>query len=1133
MTWLDRLFGERSLLRSKATSENPPDLIGLSAAFSGGAFDCDNPVVRVFVSSTFLDMQRERDVLVRQTFPALRTKFRARGVGLFEVDLRWGITQEQSESGKTLPTLLAEIDRCRPYFIGLLGDRYGWVPPASDITDELRASYPSIARATECSVTELEIIHGVLRDPETAKRAILFERDPTWLATQAAEERAVFVADSDEARAKLADLKARIRASGAKIIPYAKPDDIGPVVERALIERIETQFPEAEAPEPFTQTARLHAAYARDRRGHHIGAAPYMAALDAWIAQSDAKPMLVTGASGGGKSTLVANWLAHHRACAPNDTVFEHYLGASPDSADPILLIRRLWEHLNRAIGEKVDQPSDERTLIEGLPQRLAQAHSFAEQSGGNVLIVLDGLDKLSSQQDLRWLPTYLPPRVRLLASSLDGDARVAAEARGWVTLEVKPLTQAQRREFIGSSLKVWGRALSPARTERVLASPLSASPLFLKTLLDELRVVGIESQLNARLDDYLASQDIPDLFGRVLHRLEGDCGAEFVRSALSLIWASRAGLEESEIIAITDATPLNWAIMRNGLGDALRDQASRIAFSHDFLRKAVEECYLLTDERKRAAHLTIADHFDEHGSDERQAEELPFQLREAEAWERLEALLVDLDRFKLLRARGDSELLSNWLQLKERGRDPEELLCSALNERAGDAASWHIDDLNLAFLLSAALHFFGVRGAASQHLGEMRTAACRRLLGAEHRDTLASMSNLAQTLKDRGDLPAAQRIEEDVLATSARVLGAEHPETLTSSNNLALILLDQGDLAGAQKLQETTLAARTRVLGPTHERTLEAMGNLASIFFARGDFRRALELQERVLEGFARLNGSDHPSTLTSMAWVAQSQMARGDIRAASALQQRALEGASRQFGLEHPATLTHMSQLGRMYSAGGDFRRAQELHAHVAEVRTRTLGTRHPDTITSLALIADCLSDVGDHERARDIQQQVLDARRDLLGQEHPDTLSALNSLALSQYALGEYELAQSLQELLLETQSRTLGPEHPNTLGTINNLAGTLSARGDLEGAQRLFERLLEARIRTMGYEHPRTLRVMNNLVTVLSTRGDLDRAEELQTRALEIQTRLMGKDHPDTRTLAHNLASIRAARERRSD
>lgn len=50
----------------------------------------EDRVVRVFISSTFIDMEGEREVLVKETFPALRAKFRARGVEFLAVDLRWG-----------------------------------------------------------------------------------------------------------------------------------------------------------------------------------------------------------------------------------------------------------------------------------------------------------------------------------------------------------------------------------------------------------------------------------------------------------------------------------------------------------------------------------------------------------------------------------------------------------------------------------------------------------------------------------------------------------------------------------------------------------------------------------------------------------------------------------------------------------------------------------------------------------------------------------------------------------------------------------------------------------------------------------------------------------------------------------
>ena len=92
-------------------------------------------VIRVFISSTFRDMQEERNHLVKFIFPELRKLCEQRGVVWGEVDLRWGVTTEQAAEGRVLPICLEEIRRCRPYFIGLLGERYGWVPRS--IPDEL------------------------------------------------------------------------------------------------------------------------------------------------------------------------------------------------------------------------------------------------------------------------------------------------------------------------------------------------------------------------------------------------------------------------------------------------------------------------------------------------------------------------------------------------------------------------------------------------------------------------------------------------------------------------------------------------------------------------------------------------------------------------------------------------------------------------------------------------------------------------------------------------------------------------------------------------------------------------------------------------------------------------------------
>jgi len=41
-----------------------------------------------------------------------------------DIDLRWGITNEQAENDKVLDLCLEQIDECRPFFIGILGERY-------------------------------------------------------------------------------------------------------------------------------------------------------------------------------------------------------------------------------------------------------------------------------------------------------------------------------------------------------------------------------------------------------------------------------------------------------------------------------------------------------------------------------------------------------------------------------------------------------------------------------------------------------------------------------------------------------------------------------------------------------------------------------------------------------------------------------------------------------------------------------------------------------------------------------------------------------------------------------------------------------------------------------------------------
>ena len=216
--------------------------------------------IRVFISSTFRDMMEERDVLMTHTWPELRSFCRERQVELVEVDLRWGIAEEQSTRKETLKLCLDEIRACRPFFIGLLGERYGWVPGDDAFTADLKEEQSWLKDMHDKSVTELEILHGVLNNPEMAGRAFFYFRDPKYIET-ITDKKADFLSETSADAEKQTKLKDLIRTTCTeKNIPlletYTDPQSLAPIILEQLKAAIETQFPIEDIPDALTRSPR-------------------------------------------------------------------------------------------------------------------------------------------------------------------------------------------------------------------------------------------------------------------------------------------------------------------------------------------------------------------------------------------------------------------------------------------------------------------------------------------------------------------------------------------------------------------------------------------------------------------------------------------------------------------------------------------------------------------------------------------------------------------------------------------------------------------------------------------------------------------------------------------------------------
>ena len=141
----------------------------------------------IFISSTFLDMDAERDIIKFDVINRLNKRYFAHRVNFQVIDLRAGINtenfSEDMRESRILDVCFNYIDIARPFFISLLGERYGWIPSESLIsTVKERMSEGKRRLLNECkdvSVTEMEILYGAIgNDGENIDHCLFFYRQP-------------------------------------------------------------------------------------------------------------------------------------------------------------------------------------------------------------------------------------------------------------------------------------------------------------------------------------------------------------------------------------------------------------------------------------------------------------------------------------------------------------------------------------------------------------------------------------------------------------------------------------------------------------------------------------------------------------------------------------------------------------------------------------------------------------------------------------------------------------------------------------------------------------------------------------------------------------------------------------------
>lgn len=675
-------------------SEGPTEIRPVAASSSSGSRKHVKPsggkwtTARVFISSTFKDMHGERDYLTRYVFPELQERCDKLRVNLHAVDLRWGITEE--DTSNALEICLSEVDSCRPFFLGLLGERYGWRPERYVVPDEPRFDWIK-AMPAGLSITHLEMYYGALRNVDASSYAFCL-RDNDFLRDVPVQHRDDFTTESVEHRYNLDKLREEIRSKCDPSlvfdqypcswggVPDGKPtttslERFGKFVSDTLWRHIQKQFGQQELVEldELTTERLLHEQFVESHSRLFVGRGNLMNQLmtycDANTPGTPSIPLVVIGEPGAGKTSLMCSFALQYAASMKdNDDAFVlyHFVGAAPGSTNIRHVLTRLVHEITLRFGD-----DEAKQSLRSLPEEYKDLKNHFHEMLKNfaktkplcrLILILDALNQLEDSyqaHSLDWLPEEIAPNVRVVASCLKGAVFESFQRRPISEVAVGGLSRAECVEIVEKTLMEYRKKLTTQQVDLLLKKNDSTKPLYLVVACEELRVFGVFEKLTDRIRSLPHS--VPELFTEVLKRLEGDHGVDVVKTTMSLIASSRGGLLEEEMLHLlgteTDGPmPQSlWSRIFRSLKAYLRPSGDIIDFFHQQLPKAVRRHYL--EDRNlpfaRSIHQRLGAYFEQAADPElnqawdaghrRGLSFAPYHYICGESWERLSRSLCNL----------------------------------------------------------------------------------------------------------------------------------------------------------------------------------------------------------------------------------------------------------------------------------------------------------------------------------------------------------------------------------------------------------------------------------------------------------------------------------------------------------
>lgn len=622
----------------------------------------------IFVSSTFVDMQAERDLVQKRVLPALREKAREYGDAVGVIDLRWGVDtstlkEEEEVAAKVLTVCLREIEHSHPYMLVFIGERYGTMMPAKQIQRTLLGKEDRyVTEDYDKSITALEVEYGALAEKYgKLEKCIFCFREPVVHMLDG-EERDLYAEHDAEGERKLAALKEKIQtALGEKmkkhLITYSCKWDStnrrlveftsdGEPLETVLTERFTDIFREEWQEHKLLnwQDREQLAFQALSESKLQSFAGREELLKDYCQCAKDATgPIILRGEVGSGKTAIMCK-LAE-RLKAENHPVFTFFSGAGSRSTTAESLVMQMVYYLENILGIKdhfsecevsgrgTKRATQEMLRLEKAPERYdkwierLEELCFRLPENEKVFFFIDAVDQLFADDHTKNLDFLMSERSVQFIVSCTNDFELPLDARGDRCEKTIPSLNDQDAEAVAegilrSNYRDFYKEIKQALSEkRSTGNPLYISLLIQRLLMmdmEELYAAGSESQIIAVLESGIKEmpEKLEDAVWFIIRNAIEKVGRDktLLYPTLQYLAVSRNGLRMQDLQEIFAAQEQNFSVLDVSTLMKYLDtffythDDGRVDFTHKVIRQGVRQ-YLEDNGLREACEETVKEY--------------------------------------------------------------------------------------------------------------------------------------------------------------------------------------------------------------------------------------------------------------------------------------------------------------------------------------------------------------------------------------------------------------------------------------------------------------------------------------------------------------------------------------------